>query len=118
LEEAQERTKRVAAALARDMTVRMASAEEALEAQVRLLRTLSYQNVLERGFALVRDADRARPIKRVAETGAGAAVVIEFADGSVGATVSGEAPAKKETPRPRKTARRGKAPEGGQGDLF
>jgi exodeoxyribonuclease VII large subunit len=36
LEEAQERTKRVAAALARDMTARMASAEEALEAQVRL----------------------------------------------------------------------------------
>jgi len=74
--------------------------------------------VLERGFALVRDADRARPIKRVAETGAGAAVVIEFADGSVGATVSGETPTKKETPKPRKTARCGKAPEGGQGDLF
>ena len=64
------------------------------------------------------DADRARPIKRVAETGAGEAVVIEFADGSVGATVSDAAPAKKETPKPRKTARRGKTPDGGQGDLF
>lgn len=118
LADALARTSRAAAAMDRDMAQRLDYAEEALDAQARLLNTLSYQNVLERGFALVRDAERARPIKRVAETGAGEAVVIEFADGSVGATVGGDAPAKKETHMPRKTPRRGKTPEGGQGDLF
>jgi exodeoxyribonuclease VII large subunit len=82
------------------------------------LRTLSYQNVLERGFALVRDGDRDRPIKRVAETGAGDAVVIEFSDGFVGATVGGDPAAKKETPAPSKAPPRGKSPDGGQGDFF
>jgi exodeoxyribonuclease VII large subunit len=118
LSEAQGRTVRAATALDRDMTQRLDGAKESVEAQVRLLRTLSYQNVLERGFALVRDGDRDCPIKRVAETGAGDAVVIEFSDGFVGATVGGDPPAKKETPVPRKAPRRGKSPDGGQGDFF
>lgn len=116
--EAQGRTVRAATALDRDMRQRLDGGKESVEAQVRLLRTLSYQNVLERGFALVRDGDRDCPIKRVAETGAGDAVVIEFADGFVGATVGGDPPAKNQTPVPRKAPRRGKSPDGGQGDFF
>jgi exodeoxyribonuclease VII large subunit len=116
--EAQGRTVRAATALDRDMTQRLDGAKESVEAQVRLLRTLSYQNVLERGFALVRDGDRDRPIKRVAETGAGDAVVIEFSDGFVGATVGGDPAAKKETRAPSKAPPRGKSPDGGQGDFF
>ena len=62
--DAQGRTVSAVTALGRDMTQRLDSARESMETQVRLLRTLSYQNVLERGFAVVRDSDRDRPIKR------------------------------------------------------
>ncbi|MDA0369813.1 MAG: exodeoxyribonuclease VII large subunit [Proteobacteria bacterium] len=109
---------RAGAALNRDINQRLGAAEESLDAQARLLDSLSYQSVLERGFALVRDASRAHPIKRVAETAAGAAVVIEFADGSVGATIGGTAPAKKATPAPRAAPGASKAPKIEQGDLF
>ncbi|NQV79173.1 MAG: exodeoxyribonuclease VII large subunit, partial [Alphaproteobacteria bacterium] len=109
---------RAGAALTRDMTQQLDGAKEALGTPSRLLDSLSYQNVLERGFALVRDASRAHPIKRVAETAAGDAVVIEFADGSVGATIGGTAPAKKATAAPRAAPGAGKAPKIEQGDLF
>ncbi len=111
------RLARAGAALTREVGRRLAAAEEALDAPARLLDSLSYQNVLERGFALVRGQDRA-PIKRAAETVAGAAVVIEFADGTVGATIGGDAPAKKPTPAPRPKRAGAKPPVAGQGDLF
>jgi len=115
---AQEHLGRAGTALDREMGRILEAAEDAFDAQARLLDSLSYQNVLERGFALVRDGARARPIKRVAETAAGEAVVIEFADGFVGATVGGDAPAPKETPAPRPRRTRSKTPDTRQGDLF
>ncbi|MEQ8247399.1 MAG: exodeoxyribonuclease VII large subunit [Alphaproteobacteria bacterium] len=118
LGDAGERVRRSVAALAREMSRQIETAGEALDAPARLLDSLSYQNVLERGFALVRDQAARGPIKRAAETRAGAAVVIEFADGVVGATIGGDAPAKKETPAPRPKRSPAKPPTGGQGDLF
>ena len=59
-------------------------ARRKLDGQAKLLSTLSYQNVLARGFTLVRGADGAM-LRRVSEVKAGAALDIEFADGHIGA---------------------------------
>jgi len=69
-----------------------------------VLTALSYQGVLARGFALVRDA-AGRPLRTAASISAGLALDIEFSDGHVGAVAtSGGAsaplePAKARTPR-------------------
>jgi exodeoxyribonuclease VII large subunit len=54
----------------------------------------SYQAVLARGFALVRDAE-GQPLTRAAAIAPGASLSIAFADGSIGATADGEAPARR-----------------------
>jgi exodeoxyribonuclease VII large subunit len=67
---------------------------------------LSHRKVLERGYALVRDADR-KPVVSAAAVGDGALLAIEFADGEVTATAG--------------TARRRPArqpPPAGQGKLL
>ena len=82
-----------AEALARLWTRAAASRRRALERRgerlssaSNLLRSLSYQNVLERGFALVRDAQGG--VLRSAKTAPdGAAVSIRFADGDRGAVL-------------------------------
>lgn len=51
-----------------------------------LLSTLSYQSVLQRGFALVRDAG-GRPVRGAAATAAGERLELEFGDGRVDAEV-------------------------------
>jgi exodeoxyribonuclease VII large subunit len=79
----------------------------------RLLSTLSHKAVLARGFALVKDADGA-VIKRVEELAPGAALQLEFADGTAEAiATSGGARPKLAAKSPAKT----KAP-GNQGSLF
>jgi exodeoxyribonuclease VII large subunit len=57
----------------------------------RQLEALSYNAVLARGFALVRDAD-GEPLTRAADVTPGARLSIGFADGQVAATAEGEAP--------------------------
>ncbi|MBM7044297.1 MULTISPECIES: exodeoxyribonuclease VII large subunit [Rhizobium] len=59
-------------------------ARSALVAQERILQSLSYKNVLKRGYAVVRDEDD-RPVSLAVALTAGAAISIEFADGRVGA---------------------------------
>jgi exodeoxyribonuclease VII large subunit len=107
-----DRSKRAARAL---FAARAAQLEHAHE----LLRAFSYQSVLSRGFALVRD-DAGRPLRAAAAVSTGMRLDIEFADGHVGAvaegarTVSGIAPIAPTKPaKPRK-------PGGGsgQGSLF
>ena len=86
-----------------------------LQAQDRVLQSLSYRNVLKRGYALVRDEDGA-PVKGAASLGPGRAVAIEFADGTVEAITG----AGGGTP-PRKKPARGEAeekPAPRQGSLF
>jgi exodeoxyribonuclease VII large subunit len=61
-----------------------------------LLDSYSYQNVLARGFALVRDAAD-RPVTAAAAVTPGVGLSIQFADGEVAATAGGRA----DKPRPR-----------------
>ncbi|HEV7308660.1 exodeoxyribonuclease VII large subunit [Ensifer sp.] len=58
-------------------------------AQDRILQSLSYRNVLQRGFALVRDAEGG-PVRQAASVSAGMDLILEFADGRVSA-IAGEA---------------------------
>ncbi|MDP6565664.1 MAG: exodeoxyribonuclease VII large subunit [Alphaproteobacteria bacterium] len=88
-----------------------------LETQTKVLESLSFERVLERGFALVRDADGAM-ITAAAQTAPGQAVALRFHDGEAPATIDG-APAgpAKAAPRTRKAKpKRGEG--GGQGTLF
>jgi exodeoxyribonuclease VII large subunit len=80
-----------------------------------LLTALSYRGVLERGFALVRDAD-GHPLRRAASVAAGQRLEIEFADGRAQATAQG-APALAPPAPPRRRRRRPQGGEG-QGSLF
>ncbi len=62
----------------------------------KLLESYSFHSVLKRGFALVRDQD-GHPVLVAAGAQAGDTLSIEFADGKVGARVTGASTA---TPRP------------------
>ncbi len=61
---------------------------ERLDGLERLLDSYSYRSVLERGFALVTDADR-NVIRSTADATPGKPLMIEVADGSFGASVGG-----------------------------
>ena len=82
-----------------------------------LLKAFSYQGVLKRGFALVRDGE-GRPLRAAAGVSSGMRLDIEFADGRVGAVADGEA----KEPKPQAAARAKPRPRGegggGQGSLF
>ncbi len=60
----------------------------AIVAQDRVLQSLSYKNVLKRGFAVVRGEDD-KPLTRAAGIGEGLALSLEFADGRI-AAITGE----------------------------
>ncbi len=79
-----------------------------------LLRAFSYQGVLKRGFALVRDVE-GRPLHAAASVTSGMRLDIEFADGRVGAVADGEV---KPQPVPRIKPRTRGGEGGGQGSLF
>jgi len=87
----------------------------ALERADKLLGALSYQGVLARGFALVRDGGGA-PIRSAAAVSTGQALDIELADGHVAATATKAQGGRLRQPvRPR--ARR-TSTDPGQGSLF
>jgi exodeoxyribonuclease VII large subunit len=95
-----------------------------LEACAKLLGSLSYQGVLKRGFALVRDA-RGNSVRSVRQVAPAAHLDIELADGHVAAQaaaegLAGEAGAQRPQPRRAETGRgkAGSGPESGQGSLF
>jgi exodeoxyribonuclease VII large subunit len=79
------------------------------------LNSLSHEAALKRGFALVRD-DAGKLVRQGAALAAGAAVELEFADTRRGAVIDGTpsaAPSK-----PKRPAKKAKAPAAGQGTLF
>lgn len=90
--------------------------KSALSAHDRVLQSLSYRNVLKRGYAIIRDAND-RVLASAAAVSDGDRLSIEFADGRVAATAGehdGEpAPAKKKP-----AATRPKPAEPSQGSLF
>lgn len=63
----------------------LAGLAERLERFGQLLDSVSYQKILARGFALVRDS-RGHPVLAAAAVAPGAALSIQFADGAVGVT--------------------------------
>jgi len=84
-----------------------------LDELARLMKTLSYENVLERGFALVLDGEK-MPVKRAAAVQAGEHLTLRFADGEA-AVVALDDTLTPAHPHKSKTA----APSGsGQGSLF
>ena len=68
-----------------------------LDGLARHLEALSYNAILKRGFALVRDAG-GEPLTRAADVSPGARLSITFADGQVAATAEGDAPKRKAKP--------------------
>ncbi|MFK4824303.1 exodeoxyribonuclease VII large subunit [Paenochrobactrum sp. BZR 588] len=89
----------------------------------RLMRTLSHESVLERGFAIVFDKE-GHPLKRAASIDDGALLNLRFADGEVGATAHKDGmpvvsqPPKSVTPsRPKRPTAAAKD-NGNQGSLF
>ena len=97
---------------------RVAAHRRHLDGCAKLLASLSYHGVLQRGYALVRDGD-GRTLRSAAQVAAGQLIDIELADGHVDAqALSGGArddakPQPRAAPRP-KTGARG----GSQGSLF
>jgi len=95
----------------------MADAAARLAAEAKLLDSVSYRRVLERGFALVRDA-AGRPVLRAADTVPGADIEIEFADGARGATIARDGKPPLEKPAPRLRPRRARGGDDPQGSLL
>ena len=87
-----------------------------LAAHDRMLQSLSYRNVLKRGYALVRD-EEGRPLKAAAEVTAGLLLSLEFADGAV-AAVAGADGAPPAPLRQRKTTKPAAGDPPKQGSLF
>jgi exodeoxyribonuclease VII large subunit len=98
-----------------------------LESCSKLLTTLSYQGVLARGFALVRDAE-GNSIRSLAQVQPGLPIDVEVADGRFAADVTGaigpvsESAGKAARPTVERSASRTKAAgakgSGNQGSLF
>ena len=107
---------------------RISAGRRQFDACVKLLSSLSYQSVLYRGFALVRDKG-GHMVRKAAELHAGARLELEFSDGraiaetrevDLGAKKNREtAPPRMSRPSPTRPtrARRGKG-GGEQGSLF
>jgi exodeoxyribonuclease VII large subunit len=102
---------------------RVAVSRRILDGRSDLLKSLGYQSVLSRGFALVRN-EAGQMVRQAASVASEDLINIEFSDGRVGATIIGpdENTAKsdnpKSEPRPGKTPRQKTSRRGGQGSLF
>ena len=93
---------------------RLSELSRRLADKARLLESLSYRAVLERGFAVVRAADGTIR-RRAGEIAAGEPLSLAFADGTRVAK-AGVSPAPASPPRAKPT--RSLPPKGGQGTLF
>lgn len=104
----------------------MGRRKAAVMAQDRVLQSLSYKNVLKRGYAVIQDAE-GRLLTRAAEVTSGQALAIQFADGAVSA-MAGDAgemagsvpPAAPQaaSPAPKKKAQKAATDGTEQGSLF
>ena len=73
------------------VSARVSRARQVLDGHAKMLAALGYQEVLGRGFALVRSKADSRPLRTASATSSGQGVEIEFQDGRVDAVVSGGA---------------------------
>ncbi len=98
------------------LTHRLGRLRADTQAQNRVLESLSYKNVLQRGYAVIRDAED-RPLSRAAAIGPREAISIQFADDCVDA-VTGEATAPDAASPVKKRASKPKSEPPTQGSLF
>ncbi|MBI2719690.1 MAG: exodeoxyribonuclease VII large subunit [Rhizobiales bacterium] len=77
-----ERLDRLGQGAARAMALALDRRRHALVTQTKLFASLSYRSVLQRGFALVRDAG-GQPVRAAAEVKPAQELAIEFADGRI-----------------------------------
>lgn len=111
---------------------RLGVARGRLDGKGQLLVMLSYQSVLQRGYALVRDG-AGRPVRSVAEVAPGSALDIELADGRIDVTANairrgseagtdgedaGRRAARTAKTAPPRAPRVRSGPSGSQGSLF
>ncbi|PLX36111.1 MAG: exodeoxyribonuclease VII large subunit [Hyphomicrobiales bacterium] len=108
------------------MRLRLERARQRFDATAKLMETLSYKNVLKRGFALVRD-DAGKPVRAAAGVASGSALEIEFADGRLDVVAAGGSkppsgePSAAKPPSSKSSARKPAAPKKTkpeQGSLF
>jgi exodeoxyribonuclease VII large subunit len=88
----------------RAIAATLANRRQNLSAYATLLQSLGYQQVLARGFVLVRDSD-GKPQRRASAIASGARLDLQFADGHVAAIAGGEtasAQTKRAPPKPPK----------------
>ena len=112
-----ERIDNISARLRQSLASRIVLDRRALDAQAQMLASLSYQSVLRRGFALVRDAE-GRAVRSVAGLAHGDRIAVELGDGRAGASITSvetasPAPADQSKPRPAPRTKPGE-----QGSLF
>lgn len=91
IERTRERLEADAMRAARAFAAKVSSERRRLDSLAVLARSLSYQSVLRRGFALVRD-DTGRMLRRREGIAGGQNLAIEFSDGVVDATVNASQP--------------------------
>jgi exodeoxyribonuclease VII large subunit len=84
---------------ARAVRVRLRSLSDRLQSDAKLMASLSYESVLQRGFALVRGSS-GETLRQAAAVKPGQSLVIQFADGKIGATAEGK-PGVKDKPPPK-----------------
>ena len=121
IEIGRERLQRLDQRQLRSVQILLDRRRQQLDGAAKLLATLSYQSVLERGFALVRGPG-GQPVRSSRAIATGQRVEIEFHDGRIGAVADGPgsvpAVAAEPTLKPRaQPVRKPKTPVG-QGSLF
>jgi exodeoxyribonuclease VII large subunit len=92
--------------LGRAIAATLVGRRQNLSISANLLQSLSYQQVLARGFVLVRDG-LGKPVRRASDVAAGARLDLQFTDGHVAASAEGNAAvtqAKRAAAKPRKNS--------------
>ena len=122
LESRVEAARRTVATLMRHADTAIAHDLRRLRAELmagdRTLQSLSYVNVLKRGFVVVRDAQD-RPVTAAHAVSPGMALRLQFGDGDVTAVAGeGGAPPARPAEAPARRKRGGTRPPGDQGSLF
>ena len=103
--------------LDRAYLARVKQEQAQLDGLQKLLKSLSYKDVLARGYAVVRD-DSGQPVRSATGIASGAALAIELADGTVDAVAVSESAAPKPARAKTKKSASSKTPPTNQGSLF
>ncbi len=110
-----ERLTGLAERLDRAYLARLTQEKARVDGLQKLLKSLSYKDVLARGYAVVRD-DSGQPVRSAAAVSSGAALSIELADGSIDAVATSGGPDTRGAKPKRKKPDAGKPVD--QGSLF